>query len=277
MKKIFISFFILFNLLSYSSNSIAGDVMDNAMGDGIRVAYYNWDPYGYINEDGKLVGTDYETLSYVIEQMGGKIASAEDIEWGALIPGLKSGRYDVVSAGMFVNPKRCKAVDFSSTLFGIRNSMLVPKGNPKGVTDYESIRDKGLTVSAVAGSAQIGYAQSIGIPDSNILELPDSATMIEAIRSGRIDAIAGTTPTARAVLITNDDIEATPAFSKIGGKVSVSHGAFAFTPGNEDFVSAFNAILDDFIGSDAHKAIFAKHGMTVDELPVSTTSELCAE
>ena len=101
--------------------------------------------------------------------------------------------------------------------------------------------------------------------------------MIEAIRSGRIDAIAGTTPNARAVLSTNDDIEATPAFSKIGGKVSVSHGAFAFTPGNEDFVSAFNAILDDFIGSDAHKVIFAKHGMTLDELPVSTTSELCAE
>jgi len=277
MKKIFLFFFVLFNFLFLSSTTMAGDVMDQTMGDGIRVAYYNWDPYGYVDSNGKLVGTDYETLSYVIEQMGGKIASAEDVEWGALIPGLKSGRFDVVSAGMFVTPKRCKAVDFSPTLFGIRNTMLVQKGNPKGVTDYESIRDKGLTVTAVAGSAQIGYAKSVGIPDNNIVELPDLATMIEAIRSGRVDAIGGTTPNARNVLSTNDDMEATPAFAEIGGKVSVSHGAFAFPKGNEDFVSAFSAILDDFIGSSEHRAIFAKHGMTEYELPVSTTAELCAE
>jgi len=79
------------------------------------------------------------------------------------------------------------------------------------------------------------------------------------------------------VLATNDDIEATPAFSEIGGKVNVSHGAFAFPKGNEDFLKAFNAILDDFVGSDAHKALFAKHGMTTDEQPVSTTAELCAK
>ena len=69
----------------------------------------------------------------------------------------------------------------------------------------------------------------------------------------------------------------TPAFTEIGGKVNVSHGAFAFPQGNEDFVSAFNAILDAYIGSDAHKALFAKHGMTPDEQPVSSTAELCAK
>ena len=76
---------------------------------------------------------------------------------------------------------------------------------------------------------------------------------------------------------TNDDMEATPACSESGGKVNVSHGAFAFPKGNEDFLKAFNAILDDFVGSDAHKALFAKHGMTTDEQPVSTTAELCAK
>ena len=39
------------------------------MGDGIRVAYYNWDPYGYVDANGELVGTDYETLEHVIGKM----------------------------------------------------------------------------------------------------------------------------------------------------------------------------------------------------------------
>ena len=38
-----------FNFLFLSSTTMAGDVMDQTMGDGIRVAYYNWDPYGYVD------------------------------------------------------------------------------------------------------------------------------------------------------------------------------------------------------------------------------------
>jgi len=247
-----------------------------ATGDGLRVAFYNFAPYAYKDEGDNLVGTDVETLAAVLERMGGKVAEANSTDWGALIPGLKANRFDVVAAGMFVTPKRCAAVQFSEPTFGIRQALLVAAGNPKGVTDYESIAEQGLKLGAVAGSAQVGYGQSAGIGDANISQLPDNPTGVAALKAGRIDAWAVSAPGVRQIIASDPGgVESTPIFSEVAGKPAVSHGAFAFRPEDADFVAAFNAVMAEFIGSPEHVAIMEKHGMTADELPISSTSELC--
>ena len=78
----------------------------DAATDGVRVAYYNYAPFAYVADDGSVIGTDVEILEAVLGQMGVEVASAVSTDWGALIPGLKAGRYDVVAAGMFVTPAR---------------------------------------------------------------------------------------------------------------------------------------------------------------------------
>lgn len=255
----------------------AETLMDRATGDGLKVAFYNFSPYAYKDDSDTLVGTDVETLSAVLAMMGGKIASADSIDWGALIPGLKAGRFDVVAAGMFVTPQRCAEVQFSEPTFGIQQALLVAEGNPKGVSNYESIAESGLKVGAVAGSAQVGYAQSAGVDDAMISQLPDNPTGVAALKAGRIDAWAVSAPGIRQIIASDPGgVESTPVFAEVAGKVAVSHGAFAFRPEDAEFVEAFNAALKEFVGSDAHIAIMEKHGMSADELPISTTAELCA-
>jgi polar amino acid transport system substrate-binding protein len=257
--------------------SFAETLMDRAKGEGLRVAFYNFAPYAYKDDDGNLVGTDVETLSAVLDKMGGKIAEADSTDWGALIPGIKANRFDVVAAGMFVTPKRCAAVQFSEPTFGIQQAMLIPKGNPKGVTTYESLADQGLRVGAVAGSAQTGYARKAGIADSMISELPDNPTGVAALRAGRIDAWAVSAPGVRQIIanLPDGDMESTPLFAEVAGEPAVSHGAFAFRKDDADFVAEFNKTMAEFIGSPEHVSIMEKHGMTRDELPISTTAELC--
>ena len=172
----------------------AESLMERAGGEGLRVAFYNFKPYAYKNEAGELVGEQVDILRHVIGAMGGRIASEQATEWGNLIPGINARRFDVVAAGMFVTPKRCAAVRFSEPTFGIRQSLVVPKGNPKGITDYDSIRDKGLVVAAVSGSAQVGYAERSGIDKAKIMQLPDNPTAVAAIRAGRADAYAISAP-----------------------------------------------------------------------------------
>ena len=134
-----------------SSAAHAEGLMDQAMGDGLNVAFYNFKPYAYTDDSGVLTGTDVDTLKAVLERLGGGIADAKAIEWGALIPGVKSERFDVVAAGMFVTPKRCAEVRFSEPTFGIQQSLIVMKGNPHGVSDYDSIAEMGLTVAVISG------------------------------------------------------------------------------------------------------------------------------
>lgn len=254
----------------------AETLTDRATGDGLKVAFYNFAPYAYKDADDNLVGTDVETLTAVLEKMGGKVAEANSTEWGALIPGLKADRFDVVAAGMFVTPKRCAEVQFSEPTFGIQQALLVAEGNPKGVSNYEPIAEGGLKVGAVAGAAQVGYAQSAGVDDANISQLPDNPTGVAALKAGRIDAWAVSAPGVRQIVASDPGgVESTAVFAEVAGKPAVSHGAFAFRQDDAEFVSAFNAAMAEFIGSPEHIAIMEKHGMTADELPIKTTSELC--
>ena len=210
--------------------------------------------------------------------MGASIAEAGDVDWGALIPGVKAGRFDVVAAGMFVTPKRCQAVMFSEPTFGIQDAFVIEKGNPHNISNYESVAaNSDLILAAVSGSAQVGYARKAGIAEDNILELPDNPTAIAALEAGRIHAYAISAPGVRQIIAAAADknIEGTPPFSEVAGEKVVSHGAFAFRKEDAAFVEAFNKVLTAFVGTPEHIAILEAHGMTADELPISSTAELC--
>ncbi len=65
----------------------AKGLMDRATGDGLNVAFYNFKPYAYVDENGELTGTDVDTLRAVLGKLGGQIADAKAIEWGRIDPG----------------------------------------------------------------------------------------------------------------------------------------------------------------------------------------------
>lgn len=256
----------------------AADLMDQAKKEGLRVAFYNFVPYAYEKDDGEIVGTDVDTLRAVLGEMGVEIASAKATEWGNLIPGLKAGRFDVVAAGMFVTPKRCEQVMFSEPVFGIQQTLIVPKGNPEGVVDYGTIAEKGLTVAAISGSAHVGYAEASGIAADKIMQIPDNPTAIAAVRAGRADVYALSVPGARELVksVPEQDFEMVTPFSEVAGKLAMPHGAFAFRKEDSAFVEAFNTLLTARVTSDSHVETFVTHGMQPDEMPIKTTAELCA-
>lgn len=250
---------------------------EDAAADGVRVAYYNYAPFAYVAEDGSVIGTDVEILEAVLGEMGVEVASAVSTDWGALIPGLKAGRYDVVAAGMFVTPARCAEVAFSEPTFGIRATLVVPQGNPNGINRYEDILEQGATLAAVAGTAQVAAALEMGIARENIQEYPDAPTALAAVRAGRADAFGVDAPSGRQIIANQpgEDFEMVEPFAEIGGQSAVDHGAFAFRQEDQAFVDRFNAVMRDFIGGADYVAINESHGMTADEAPVRSVSDLC--
>lgn len=264
--------------LMAATEASASDLMDRAKSDGLKVAFYNFIPYSYETESGELTGTDVDTLNAVLAEMGGKIDTAQATEWGNLIPGLKAGRFDVVAAGMFVTPKRCGQVAFSEPIFGIQQTLIVPKGNPKGIKNYDDVASMGLTIATLSGSAHVGYAEASGIESSKIMQIPDNPTAIAAMRGGRADVYALSVPGARELVSTvpEQDLEIVTPFNKVAGKLAMPHGAFAFRPEDAEFVKAFNKVLTARVKSGAHVDTLVAHGMQADELPLKSTAELCA-
>ncbi len=257
--------------------AIAEGLSEKAQEDGLKVAFFNFQPYSYEGGDGVLTGTDVDTLRAVLEAMGASIDTAQATEWGALIPGLRAGRFDVVAAGMFVTPERCAQVSFSEPIFGIPQTLVVLKDNPNGITGYEDVAEKELTIAVLSGSAQAAHARDAGVEDAKIMEIPDNATAIAAMRAGRADAYGLATPGGRTLVagVPEQDFEMIAPFAEVAGKNAMAHGAFAFRKDDAAFVEEFNKILTTRIEDGSHVAVLETHGMDAAEMPRLSTAELC--
>lgn len=243
----------------------------------IRVGFANEAPYGYATPDGKLTGESPEVVKAVLKKIG--IAEVDGVltEFGALIPGLQAGRFDIIAAGMFVNPKRCKQIQFSEPTYGIGQAFLVKKGNPKKIRDYGSIAKAGdLKLAVMAGAVESGYAKDSGVGQAQLVVLPDQSSLVKAVQAGRADAAALTALSIADMASKNDGVESTEPFGTVAGKSVVGHGAVGFRTEDKDLYEAFNAELKKFIGSPEHIKLVTPFGFGKGFLPAKTTAELCA-
>lgn len=261
-----------------SGAAFAQSTLEKAREQGfIRVGFANEAPFGFATPAGELTGEAPEVAKAILAKMGIPEVDGVLTEFGSLIPGLQAGRFDIIAAGMFVNPKRCEQVAFSEPSYGIGQAFLVPEGNPKGIADYDSIAQDGdLKLAVMAGAVEAGYAQEAGVQQSQLVTLPDPPSLLAAVQAGRADAAALTALSIANLAEKGEGVESTEPFGEVAGKSVKGHGAFGFRKEDKDLQAEFNKHLAEFLGSEEHLALVTPHGFGKGYLPNKTTAELCA-
>jgi polar amino acid transport system substrate-binding protein len=122
----------------------------------------------------------------------------------------------------------------------------------------------------------------MGIPSDRIAVLPDPPSAVAAVRSGRIDAYAGTRLTIGDMLSKSAEgsVEQAEPFRGpvIGDRIASGFGAFGVRKEDEALRNALNEGLRVFIGSAEHLALVKPFGFTAADLPGDATAEaLCRE
>lgn len=254
-----------------------GDLLDRLKAQGVvRLGIAGEIPFGYIDKDGQLTGEAPELAKVIFKSLGVDRVQPVPTEFGSLIPGLNSQQFDVVAAGMYVNPDRCKQVIFADPDYQMLDSFIVRKGNPKGLHDYEDIVAKKAKFATGTGYAEIQYAVDAGYKQSDILVVPDQVAGLNAVEAGRVDVFAGTALTTRAVVKKSAKAEATQAFAPlVDGKPHVDGGAFAFRPTETRLRDAFNVELHKLRKSGELFRILRPFGFTKAEMTDLTAKELC--
>jgi polar amino acid transport system substrate-binding protein len=265
------------SMLATSGVALAETVLERAKAQGfIRVGFANEAPFGYATTAGKLTGEAPEVAKAVLAKMG--IAQVDGVltEFGSLIPGLMAGRFDIIAAGMFINPKRCEQIAFSEPSYGIGQAMLVSKGNPKGIKDYSTFKEMGdLKLAVMAGAVEGSYAKDAGVPEGQLVVLPDQSSLLAAVQAGRADGAALTALSIADMAAKGEGVESTTPFGEVAGKSVKGHGGFGFRKEDKDLYDAFNTELKKFLGSDEHLALVTPIGFGKDYLPNKTMEELC--
>jgi polar amino acid transport system substrate-binding protein len=243
----------------------------------IRVGFANEAPFGFATAAGKLTGEAPEVAKAILAKMGIKEVDGVLTEFGSLIPGLKAGRFDIIAAGMFINPKRCEQIQFSEPSYGIGQAFLVKQGNPKSIKDYSTVAgNSGLKLAVMAGAVESGYAKKAGVGQSQLVVLPDQASLLKAVQSGRADAAALTALSIANLASKGSGVESTPPFGMVAGQSVKGHGGFGFRKEDKDLFAEFNKHLKAFIGTEEHIKLVTPFGFGKGYLPNKTMAELCA-
>lgn len=243
----------------------------------INVGFANERPYAY-RDHGELVGQAPAVQGYIFDRIGGIALEPTMFEFGSLIQALNAERVDVVTAGMFITPDRCRQASFSNPVYVATTSLLVPAGNPKGLTDYQSVVDTGARLAVMNGAAEVGQATGSGVPNGQLQLVADQQAGLDAVKSGRADAFALTSISLRALSEGDGSIEVGEAFVPvIDGVEELNAGAAVFRQRDVALREAFNAELAELIRSDTWLELVEPYGFTEAERPdpALTADQLC--
>jgi polar amino acid transport system substrate-binding protein len=262
-----------------NSNNDGLSTLEQAQKEGkIVVGFANEKPFAYKTSAGEVTGMSVEIAKAIFNELGISEIEGKVTEFGSLIPGLKAGRFDVVTAGMYITPKRAEQVAFGEPEYRVGQGIAVANGNPHNLHSYTDIANNPkVTVAVMAGGFELDYLKASGVKESQIQVVNDIPSCISALESGRVDATTMTDLTLQSALQTADQskIEQVMDFEQplIDGKSVIAHGAAAFNKVDSDFVAAYNKELQKLKESGKLLEIINKFGFTEQNLPADITTE----
>lgn len=183
----------------------ADPALHDSLPEAIKKAGYivagtnpNTPPTTFYQADNKtLAGREIDVMSAIADRLGVAIHWKDTGGFDNIIPGLKSGRYDVALANIDANKKRFQQVDFVGYYNASKLALIARKDAALG--PYTELAQLcGQTVGAGAGTSQITRLQqasdqcvAAGKPAITIPIFPDRPAGVQAVISGRVPMFFG--------------------------------------------------------------------------------------
>lgn len=160
-------------------------------------------PYEYY-EGEKIVGIDAEIAAAIAEELGMKL-KIEDIEFGSIVAGVQTGKYDMGVAGMTITEDRLKNVNFSESYATGIQVVIVKSGS-----SIKSLDD----LTAAGSNLKIGVQQDTtgdifsteDFGENCVLRFNKGADAVQALVTGKVDCVIIDNEPAKAFVAANEGL-----------------------------------------------------------------------
>jgi len=233
-------------------------------------------PYAELKSDGSMVGVLPEVVDSTLAKLGITDSRGIVIDWGAMIPGLQARRYDLVSGGLYINPKRCGAILFSEPVLCDAEGFLAKKGHPTGVTSYTELAAHSTATAATCpGCYEHMAAKRFGVDEDRIVLWDGNIQNgVQLVRTGRADVLLVPWSSAKDIMSKMDDVD---EFELVGPILDLAGGcsAIGFNPADRELRDAFDAGLKEIQASGEFDAILKKWETNPDIVRAASREALC--
>ena len=179
------------------NNNEASDKKDTL----IMATNATFPPYEYV-EGNEYAGIDVEVAQAIAKELGMEL-KVEDVEFGSIVSGVQSGKFDIGMAGITVTEDRKKSVNFSSPYATAKQVVIVKEGSDiKTVDDLSSDTKIGVQQDT---TGDIYTTDDYG--DSAVTRYNKGADAVQALMSGKVDCVVIDSEPAKEFVEANDGLK----------------------------------------------------------------------
>ena len=158
-------------------------------------------PYEFKGDSGEIEGIDAEIAAAIAQKLG-KELEIVDTEFGSIIGGVQTGKYDMGMAGMTVNEERKQSVNFTETYAMGVQSIIVKEGS-----DIASADDlTGKMIGVQQDTTGHIYAEG-DYGKENVAPYRTGNDAVQALVSGKVDAVIIDNEPAKSYVAANEGLK----------------------------------------------------------------------
>ena len=224
--------------------------------EGVLVMATNaaFPPYEFV-EGGEYAGIDVEIAEKIAEKLGMTL-EIKDVDFGAIIGGVQSGKFDMGMAGMTVTDERLESVNFSTTYAtGIQVVIVAEDSDIKSLDDLKGDGSMkfGVQQDTTGDIYASDTAENGGYGEENVIRYKTGADAVQALKSGKVQAVIIDNEPAKSFVAANEGLKILDA------EWAVEDYAIAIAKENTALLTAVNGALAALEADGTIDAIIAKY------------------
>lgn len=224
----------------------------------------NFPPYEYKEGNG-YAGIDVEIATEIAKKLGMTL-EIKDVEFGSIVAGVQTGKYDIGMAGMTVNDERKQQVNFSDSYAKGIQVVIVKEGSEyKSVDDFFVLDAEG-NHTAVKEGVLVGVQQNttgdiycsdtlenFGFGEDKVKRYSNGADAVAALASGKLSAVVIDDQPAKEFVKANEGL------TILEGSYADEDYAIAVGKENSGLLEKINKALKELTDDGTIAKIVAKY------------------
>jgi len=211
-------------------------------------------PYEFKDGD-NFAGIDVEIAGLIAEKLGMEL-EIQDVEFGSIIGGVQTGKFDMGMAGMTVTEERMKSVNFTESYATGIQSVIVKEGSAiKAVEDLKG--DGSMKIGVQQDTTGDIYASSSveegGYGSENIVRFKTGNDAVQALVAGKVDAVIIDNEPAKSYVAANTGLVI------LDGAYTEEQYAICIAKDNEELLNKVNGALKELIADGSVQKVIDKY------------------
>lgn len=239
------------------SSAPASESESTASGDKktlVMATNATFPPYEYKDGD-NFAGIDVEVAQKIAEKLGMEL-EIKDVEFGSIVTGVQTGKYDIGMAGISVTEDRKKSVNFSDTYATAKQVVIVTEDSAiKSLDDLKGDGSMkfGVQQDTTGDILASDTVENGGYGKDNVVSFKAATDTVQALKTGKVDAVIIDNAPAQ------NFVKSTDGLKILDGTWLDESYAIAISKDNTELLEKVNAALKELTADGTIQAIVDKY------------------